>query len=249
MSYRKWLDSIPLPGWLRRHWGARFAYIPAILADAVLEAVRQGVRARFPSVAPEDALIYLAEDRLLEPGLEEDPETLRRRILDVWKAWEWGGTERGLLSQLRAWLPSANWRVIANREWSVPPEGREASPNWDPGHGRPGDPDYRPPRGKCAIRGEEWWSRMWVLLQHPHPWAPWYYGDEGARFGEGKTYGSTALRAHVEAVGRIVRLWKAGHEYVPAVIVNLDTVIYGTDVPYGSFNYGGTAAYWSVSEA
>lgn len=28
MSYRKWLNSIPLPPWLRRQWGSRLAYIP-----------------------------------------------------------------------------------------------------------------------------------------------------------------------------------------------------------------------------
>lgn len=253
-SYRKWLleGGMRLPPWLLGKWGSRWVYMIGLVNDAIMEATVQAVKARFPTVAPDDALPYLAEDRMLEPGLGEDSATLRKRILGVWDAWQWAGTEKGLLDQLKAWLPSADWRVIANREWSVPPEGRPASPDYDPGHGKPGDPDYRPPRGKCAIDGADWWSRMWVLLQQPHPWKPWKLGDpplgDGILLGDGSvTIGSTALPHHAEACARIVRLWKAGHEYVPHVIVNLDTVILGTDVPLGTFNLGGSAAYWPVS--
>lgn len=244
--YRDYVERLPTPPWLLGKWGRRWLYMTGLVFDALVEATRQAVKARFPTVAPDDAIPLIGKDRVLEPGLGESLDTYRARIIGAWEAWSWAGTEKGLIDQLKAWLPSADWALVANREWSVPPAGRPASADWDPGHGKPGDPDYRPSRGYAAIDGDAWWSRMWVLLQGDHPWKVWHYGD-GTRFGDALTYGSTALPFHVEAAARIARRWKAGHEYVPHIIVNLDTVIYGTDVPYGSFEYGGEAAYWPVN--
>lgn len=233
-TYRQWLDDAPLPSWLRARWAFRWLYLVAVFADAIGEATMQAVKARFIDTCPDDAVPYIGDDRQIEIGIGEPLSSYRERLKGAWQAWAMAGTEAGLLAQLQAWLPDATWSIVANGEWSVPPDGRPASP------------------GLVAIDGADWWSRMWVLCQGGHPWRAWLLGDppdgDGILLGDTSvSIGSTAIPYHAETCARIVRKWKAGHEYVPHVLVNLDTVIIGTDVPIGTFELGGDVARWPVS--
>lgn len=248
--YRDYVERLPTPPWLLGKWGRRWLYMTGLVFDALVEATRQAVKARFPTVAPDDAIPLIGKDRVLEPGLGEDLDTLRARIIGAWEAWSWAGTEKGLIDQLKAWLPSADWALVANREWSVPPAGRAASPDWDPGHGKPGDPDYRPSRGYAAIAGDEWWSRMWVICQTDRWQSDGLWGDPGV-WDDGGTWDSTAYPFEVEACKRITQLWKAGHEYVPEILLLLgDSELW--DFPEGTWDdpgvWGqGTVVRWHIA--
>lgn len=195
------MTRLPTVPWLQGHFGIRWLYMIGLVFDALSEATKLATKARFVETAPDDAIPRLARDAALEPGLDESLDTLRNRVGDAWEAWPTAGTEAGLLGQLRVWFPGTDIALISNREWSVAPPGRPPSP------------------GKVAITGDDWWSRMYVVIGPQTRWQDDGTWDDEGVWDDGGTWDSTAFLFEIEAAKRIVRDWKAGHEYVPAIFV------------------------------
>ncbi len=208
-TYAEWLPST-LTGFLRRHWGARLAYIPALLSDAVRALALEAVRAGIISQAPTDGLPYIGEDRVLEHGIGETAATFRARCQDAWDSWEFAGTEAGMLEQLRAWLPGAGISILTPLDWG-------------------GAADF---------------SRIWVVIEKPHPWVPWLVGD-GTLVGQfGRTVGSTATVREVKTAQRIVQAWKPAHYRCIHIVVNLSNTPLTLDTAVGTF-VGGNPIFWA----
>lgn len=191
MGYRAWIQ-LWTPPLLRRRWGSRFAFVPATLADAVLEAVRQAARASSIGSGPDDAVGLHAASRRIEPGLDATTATLRQRCQAAWISWAEAGTGPGLLARLGEWLPGATWDVYADRDW----------PTLDAESG-------------------VWWSRFFVVCRS-HPWTSWAVGGGRVVGDRTVTVGSTAPPWVVESARRLIRRHKAAHEQCPWVGLPID---------------------------
>jgi len=82
----------------------RFMLMVASSLDLLADGISYGVRARYLSDAPADALGLAGLDRQLERGFAESDESWRARLEQAWEVWPWAGTVHpdGLLGQLRA---------------------------------------------------------------------------------------------------------------------------------------------------
>lgn len=134
---------------------------------------------------------------MLEPGLEEGAETLRRRILDVWKTWPWAGIEKGRLDQLRACFRARRGPSSPTGSGSSRPKAAPLLPIGILPTASLVIVYYRPPRDKYAIDGADWWSRTWVIGQTDKWQGDGVWDDGGTRDYPGTWDQGTVLRWHV----------------------------------------------------
>lgn len=92
------------------------------------------------------------------------------------------------------------------------------------------------------------WSRFVVIIEQPHPYQTWSYGD-GTIYQDGdtaKTYGSTATVGDIRTIKAIARKWKAGHTINPEIVVVISGAYYGNPATtYGDGAvYGGKTIRW-----
>ena len=100
MNFTQLLATLP-PGWardtaLKRAWLQLFARA----LDGLLEDERQGVAARFPSLAPDDALSLLGAERSLQQFPGEYVAAWRNRVAHAFDFWDRAGTVPGMLAAL-----------------------------------------------------------------------------------------------------------------------------------------------------
>lgn len=92
------------------------------------------------------------------------------------------------------------------------------------------------PVGVVVLDGTNW-SRFAVVLEQPHPYVSWNYGDPNKFYGSSDaspTYGSTATAGDVRSIKAIIRKWRAVHEVNPKIYVVLSGDYYGDpDAEYG----------------
>ncbi len=141
------------PTWLRGTWGTAWNNALGGVEDDQIERAKQSVLARFPSFAPSEALEYIGRDRVVERGPAETDDSYRARLLTAPLAWEWAGTDFGVLTYGLAPAGVPNARIIHNADWTpLPPDG---------------DADL--------------WARWWLVIGTPTvpDWAPEdYWGDD-----------------------------------------------------------------------
>lgn len=241
-----------LPHWLLDGDGEKVHYSHALLFDAMSERLRQGIRARFPADAPEDALALIGRDRRITRGFAEPSDNYRLRLPGFLNEWRLAGAAWPMLHQLLGYCGylaggmvvrtvdnRGNWNTIdaAGATSSRPNAGNW---NWD------GDVDK--------------WARFWPILYPPAEL--WTQGPTlgdpdlwgGAIGTPGYTVGSTATPEQVAAVKHIVREWKPAGTRCPKVVVAFDADDFEqTDLtppnPDGDWNEPdnriANAAYWN----
>lgn len=130
-SITQWLQSLPI-SWLvggangRNEAGA----IGEILDDEVA-LLKEATKARFPSIAPADALPVIGGDRVLLRGPSETDAHYRLRLKYAWQDWARAGTFLELLVQL--WYAGFENAVIAQQNGMVfGPLGGAPTPGADP---------------------------------------------------------------------------------------------------------------------
>jgi hypothetical protein len=92
------------------------------------------------------------------------------------------------------------------------------------------------------------WARMWTVITG-HPWVSWTIGDGTAIGQSGKTIGSTARQADVDAVRAVVAQWKPAHVRSEHIIVVLDPGLWAAGTPPAGdwdivTNRSAGAIYW-----
>ena len=102
VNFAQLLASLP-PGWardtaLKRAWLQLFAKE----LDGLLEDERQGVAARFPTLAPDDALGLLGAERSLQQFPGEYEAAWRNRVMHAFDFWDEAGTLPGMTHALEA---------------------------------------------------------------------------------------------------------------------------------------------------
>jgi len=88
------------PSWLRGRTGEAWLRAEGDAKDAFMQRARYGVRARFISVAPSDALPAIGEERQLARGPTDTDATYAARLVAAWDLWLWAGTPTGILRAL-----------------------------------------------------------------------------------------------------------------------------------------------------
>lgn len=95
------------PPWLLRPTGAATMRAIAQQLDALADRVTLGVKARFPSLAPEDALSQIGKDRRIQRGPAEPADSYAKRLQIWWDSHRTEGGPYALLGQLYwFWKPT-----------------------------------------------------------------------------------------------------------------------------------------------
>lgn len=226
------------PPRLRTDVAAKMVYaLFALPFDAMAQAATEAVRARFPDLAPEDALPYLGRDRGIARGPKEPSTSYRARLLLWLDTWRGAGVGRTLLDQLAAYVLPATCRMrlitqaglVYTREadgtFSIARAG--GTWNWD------GDASS--------------WARFVVVI---YPGADLWtegptWGDAalwGGGWGSpGYTWGTTATPEQVAGIRAIVRDWKPAASLCESIIVAFDPASFDaamTNWPDGLWGIG-----------
>ena len=86
-DFRDLGDAIS-PAWLNAPVGKAYRYAMSVQYDALCDGFAYAVRARFPLIAPPDAFVWFAQDRLIIQGPNEPLSTYAVRLtqwLDLWR--------------------------------------------------------------------------------------------------------------------------------------------------------------------
>lgn len=237
------------PAWLvRRDEGELVGYSLGRIVDAFAERTRQGLIARFPAYAPEDALGPMGRDRKITRGINEPAATYAARQLTWLDDHKRRGNPFALMQQLRGYCGvDMVFRTVDRRgNWYTrAADGTESyllrQANWD-WDGVPASPD---------------WSRFWVILYPPvgtdaDPYPLWGPGPTigasdlwgGAIGTDGYTIGSTATPDEVAGVRAIVREWMPAGTRCEGIILAFDSASFDPATPAGPPLPDGT---WGVS--
>jgi hypothetical protein len=95
MAFFDWLlDRLPPPN--RGPRGEALVTVLARRLDEAVERLKVAAKADLPPEAPDDALPYLGDDRVIERLPGEDLDAYRVRLSAAWETWSWACTRRGL---------------------------------------------------------------------------------------------------------------------------------------------------------
>lgn len=98
-EYREY-EQDTAPGWMAGFWGSAWDYVMGLAKDALVQAARDAVKARFAAIAPVDALPRLLRDFVLDDPYNETTDGVRARLAQVWTTWSLAGTKAGLIAAL-----------------------------------------------------------------------------------------------------------------------------------------------------
>jgi hypothetical protein len=215
-TFREWISEKVAPGFWRRKWGKLFMGTLGHTFDLIYAGTKYAVKARFPSMCPDDALGYVGEGRNMDTYRAESVASYRAAVIDAWRQWETAGTvgdeNTGLINKLyRLGYSPANGFTVSIVPWY---QAKDLTPG----------PADHPQAAAYA----NWWSAFWIVIS-PNPFTKRHWGDAGLTWGkevpsvmgnpDGKvTWGSSANSYDVLELRRAIHKWKAAHEICPHVI-------------------------------
>lgn len=213
-AFRKLFYSLA-PEWLTSGEGESVLYSLHFMVDLWLERARQGVLARFPEHAPDDALPLISRDRKIIRGLNETRASFTMRLIKWLDSHRIAGNPFSLLEQIRAYLQAdvkvctvdhtGNWYTIeANGAWSYSPA--TATWNWD-------------------TASASNWSRFWVIIYAENLWTSATY-DNGSAYDSRRAWGLSATPDEVDGLRSIIRQWKPAHAKCECIIATLDDSLF-----------------------
>lgn len=221
MSFRFSFEPISTP-WLAARIGLRIFYTIGTMLDAYSDEMREGIKARMPGIGTYTALPYLGRDRQIDRGPTEPDASYAARLSGAFDAWRIAGSARAILEQLRAYFSPSDgppMRTVSNQAvWhEIDPTSGETTKtvvrtNWQWDSFGQATPRTKNHRGWVIIEG----LGIWILDRY----------DGTTTWGDGGTWGSTALPPEVAAIRGIVRKWKSAHNYVPSVIVTFNAGLF-----------------------
>lgn len=181
-----------VPSWFQGPVGSAMLEAIGKQQDNCLDMFRQAIMCRFIFMCPDDALKYIGAERNMEQYPNESLDDYRYRLWASWQAWRYAGTDKGITDQIKYAFNIENVSIRTNAQW-----------------------DPAPPDGNT-----EWWSRFWVVIDQPHPWTVYRWGE--GEWGDGRRWGCDITVDQRELLKRIIRKWKASHAYCEAIIIKFD---------------------------
>lgn len=196
--------------------GYKYLYSHALFGDLLIQFAIEGVTAKFPDFAPEDALSTMGRDRKIRRGMGESSLSYRARLIRWRDDWKTAGSAYAIMRQLRAYLqtPGTIRIVSANGTWwTLHPDNSVSklvtlpAKNWDWD-------------GNSAK-----WARFWVVL-----YAADYGWTRDGTWGDGELWGDSATSTIganvpievVQTVRAIISEWKSGFSVCKNVLVSFD---------------------------
>jgi hypothetical protein len=190
------------PRWLRGPVGGAMIYSIGALLDNLMDGLRQGVRARFPSpLYSPDALPWIGGERRIRLGLLETDEHYAARLPDWLHKHRLRGGPYALLEQVWEYYAPETFpvelRYASGRRFQMAVDGSVVRDivSWTP----PGDPAQ--------------WARWWLIYQWPHEInADGIWSDPGV-WDDGGVWDCDLSSAEVRSIRLIPREWNAGHAF------------------------------------
>jgi hypothetical protein len=223
-----------VPSWLSDGEGGLVLGSLALMVDAAIDRCRQGLEARMPSRAPDDAMQWIGRDRKITRGINESKARYAARLIRWLDDHRVRGNPYALHDQLRAYMQvdvmvrtvdrRGNWFTTSAagvRSVSI----NAANWNWD---------------GVAASS----WSRFWVIIYPTAaglPWSPSVGDAGGASWPVGGTIGTTATPDDVNCVRSIIKDWKPAGTFCEWIIVAFDPASFdpAAPVPDGTWEHFG----------
>lgn len=206
----------------QRPTGQAFQGALGDVEDALIDRAKQAVKARFPLLAPPDALTAIGVERQMPQGPGESSAAYAARLADAWTAWQWSGTAYGLL---RAFYSTGYTNVVLAQvlgglQYTLDAGGNlitSAGGTWT-----------------VTFAGDPFWSKFDVIFSQPLPPA-WVSGGVPA---------STSNEANF--IRSLIRLWKPGHATAGRIVIQGAGKLWGTPTTQlwgaATGNWGGAAA-------
>jgi hypothetical protein len=219
-----------VPSWLYNGEGGLVNYSLGVLKDMFMLRLDQGVRARFPTMAPPSALAPLGRDRGIVRGINEPAAAYAARLIRWLDDHSTRGNPYSLMRQLQAYLQAAvRIRTVdARGNWyTLEADGTQSAVlnagNWE-----------------WDTADSTLWSRFWVIIYPTatgEPWSValnigdselWITGNVGTPT---QTVGTTATIEQVANVRAIIRSWKPAGTICEWVIVAFDSASFDPTTP------------------
>lgn len=190
------------PAWLLEPYGSAFLRSLGGLKDKLVSFLRSGVRERFVSLAPSDALPHLAWERRLPQGTPETEADWRARLKDAWALWEDGaGTPLGILRELTVFGYPTDGNV-----WIYTAGGRAFTLD--------GDGELVVEKGVAATFDLDGWNRFFVYFGPEVP------DDWSGGIPEGNSLEADRIRA-------AIRRWMPRHVVFEKIVIQESGSIWG----------------------
>lgn len=90
------------PSWLSKPWGRAWNEAFGSLKDVIRQGIVEAVKCGSISKCPDDYLDAHGWDRMLERGIAESVASYRGRLLEAFDAWQWCGTDKGIVDEIEA---------------------------------------------------------------------------------------------------------------------------------------------------
>jgi hypothetical protein len=221
-------------------WLLRLLYTIALHFDAIVDWTVRGVTARYPELAPPDALPALGRERGIRRGFSEAVHSYRARLMVWLVSRKSRGNAYALMDQLAGYMsPNAGRiRVVnANGHWFTrEPDGTRA---WS----------ARTPSNWIWDLYYAAWSRYWVIIYPPTElWTTRRWGG-GHRWGSAAAWGSTILPEQARALREVVAEWNPPHAACWRIVLAFDSEVFDPALPAGAGNPNGDYYYWHKDSA
>jgi hypothetical protein len=222
-EFRAYRRSL-VPTTHQRPTGQAFQGALGDVEDSLIDRAKQAVKARFPLLAPSDALDAIGVERQLPRGPGEQDAAYAARLVDAWQSWLNAGTPFGML---RAFWATGYTNVVlaqvrGGKQYTLDANGALAISSggtWTP-----------------TYAGDPFWSKFTVIFPSPLP-ASWVSGGVPS---------STSNEANF--IRSLISTWKPGHATTDRIIIVTAGRVLGypatRTLGTGTLG-GGTATYWS----
>lgn len=214
------------PPWLADGVAFAIGYACGTVLDALSDAVREGVKARFPRAEYPESLPFIGEAYSIERGPNEGAEHYAGRLRKALDTWKHKGMARVLLESLRSYFVGSAIvpaiRVVADRSlWhridpvtGVTTRSKASPANWQ----------------WDAHTGSRWW-RAWAIVDGTGIWTEWDIGNTHDIGEADLTIGSTMTVGEVAALTSRARKWKPAHVDMMVIVTFSATLFEHSDPP------------------
>lgn len=201
------------PWWLRGPRIGSVVYAIGAVVDNLADALRAGVKSRFPGHYSGETLPMIGRERRIRRGRNESDETYASRLLPWLDHHRLRGGPYALLEQLYSfWRPNnfpIELRYTTSRRFNVSTIGEIG--RWDQAWGVPGDPAQ--------------WARWWLYFEWPDS-----LGDDGVwsdpgTWDDGGVWDCGLTSAEVRDIRLVPREWNNAHAIGFIVLQGYDRTI------------------------
>lgn len=202
-SLRTFRDAIReiSPWWLRGPIGGSVLYAIGAMIDGLADALRAGVKMRFPGFYSNESLTLIGRERRIRRGRYELDETYAARLIPWLDRHRTRGGPYALLGQVHAYYRPNNFavelRYASGRRYVLDPvDGTIAR----------GDVVWTPPGGASPL-----WARWWLLYAWPVALEDDGIWSDPGTWDDGGVWDTSMSAADVRDVRAVPRDWNAAH--------------------------------------